>query len=194
MKIADLTSQEQYRLSRQLMEGEEAQWMGRPEPFSLLSKDYKGSLILRWIVAAVVLTGLIVAYSIWAIQAQAKYNIILVAVLVLACIYIFVVIPLMDRFSLMKRTFFCVTNKRILVFVSDRAPTTLNRSGLKLSLVNAENGCAHIAFGSATKLKPYRLRIGTITPPTDDSGNVTTGAVFYNIKDTVEVTNLFSGI
>ena len=194
MKLAELTPQEQYRLSHQLMEGEELQWLGRPEPFPLLSKDYKGILILRWSVVAVVLAGLILLYSIWAIQTQAKYSMILLAVLILACIYIFVVMPLMDRLTLMKRTFFCITSKRALVFVNERAPIALNRAGLKLKLTNAENGCFHIALGAATRIKPYRLRSSTITPPTDDRGNITTGAVFYSIKDAVEVTNLLSRI
>lgn len=192
MKISELTSQEQYRLSRQLLEGEEAQWLGRPERFSLLSKDYKGSLILRWIIAAVVLAALIIAYSVWVAGSAAKFNTILVLIIVLACVYIFVIIPVMDRFTLMNRTFFCVTNKRVLVFVSDRAPISLNRAGLNFSIINGENGCSHIAFGAAAKMRSHRLRIGTITPPTSEKGDTPIGAVFYNIKNAAEVTNLFS--
>ena len=194
MKITDLLPNEQYKLTRQLMDQEEVQWLGRPEPFSLLSKDYKGSLILRWVIVTVVLAAMIIAYTVWAIQTGASYSTMLVVILVLACIYIFVIIPYMDRFSLMKRTFFCVTNKRVMVFVSDRTPTLLNRAGLKHNLISAENGCAHIAFGTATSIKPHRLRVSTITPPTDDTAKNAVGAVFYNIKNAEELTNLLSGV
>lgn len=194
MKLADLLPNEQYKLTRQLMDQEEVQWLGRPEPFPLLSKDYKGNLILRWIIVAAVLVAIIVAYTVWAVLTGTSYSTVLVIVLILACIYIFAIIPYMDRFSLMKRTFFCVTNKRVLVFVSDRAPTLLNRAGLKYSLISAENGCTHVAFGAATKMKPHRLRVGTITPPTDDTAKNAVGAVFYNIKNAEELTNLLSGV
>lgn len=194
MKITDLLPHEQYNLSRQLLEQENVQWLSRPEPFPLLSKDYKGSLILRWIIAAAVLAALIIAYTVWSIQSGSEYNLLLVLIAILACIYIFVVIPYMDRFSLMKRTFFCVTNKRVLVFVSDRTPTMLNRTGLKYNLVAAENGCTHVAFGTAAAMKPYRLRVGTITPPADDTTKNAVGAVFYNIKGVDELSNILSGV
>lgn len=194
MKIADLLPNEQYKLSRQLMEQEEVQWLGRPEPFPLLSKDYKGSLILRWIIVAAVLAVLIIAYIVWAVQSGTEYSLLLVIIAILACIYIFVIIPCMDRFSLMKRAFFCVTNKRVMVFVSDRTPTLLNRTGLKYNLVAAENGCTHVAFGAASVMKHHRLRVGTITPPTDDTAKNAVGAVFYNIKDAEDLANILSGV
>lgn len=194
MKLDDLLPLEQYKLTRQLIDQEEVQWLGRPEPFPLLSKDYGGNLILRWIIAAVVLAAIIISYTVWAIHSGASYSTVLVVLLVLACVYIFVIIPYMDRFSLMKRTFFCVTNKRVMVFVSDRTPTLLNRAGLKYSLISAENGCTHVAFGAAAGMKPHRLRVATITPPTDDTAKNAVGAVFYNIKNAEELTNILSGV
>ena len=118
----------------------------------------------------------------------------LVVILVVVCVYISAVIPWLDRLTLMKRTFFCITNKRVLTFVNDRTPVALNRAGLKFRIAEGENGCSHIAFGTALKLKPGRFRMATIVPPTDKSATIPTGTVFYNIKAAGEAASIISNL
>ena len=42
------------RLKNILWEGEEVRWSGRPKPFSLFDHDSKNSILLTWIVSALV--------------------------------------------------------------------------------------------------------------------------------------------
>ena len=48
------------RLKNILWEGEEVRWSGRPKPFSLFDHDSKNSILLTWIVSALVLAAVIV--------------------------------------------------------------------------------------------------------------------------------------
>lgn len=192
MKLTDLTTDEQTKLTQQLTEEEEVQWLGRPAPFAFLSRDFKKNQILYWIIAGVVLAAAIIGYSIWAIQTGSHYKIGMVAALVLVCAYIFVGLPLTEWNSLSKRAFFCITNKRVMTFVGDREVVLLNRSGLKVRVVDGENGCSHIALGAAANLKPSRLRVTALNPVKDDNLVYATGTVFYSIKDAKEVVRLLS--
>ena len=61
------------RLKNILWEGEEVRWSGRPKPFSLFDHDSKNSILLTWIVSALVLAAVLSVFCL--IRIERKTNI-----------------------------------------------------------------------------------------------------------------------
>ncbi len=161
---------------------EEIQWVGRVQDFPLVSQENRTALLIRWIVCAVLAAALSILYPVWAVRSGNDYNVILSILIVIVFAYVAVLMPLLDRKSLQKAAY-CVTNKRVMVFMGDRPAVALNRAELRSRRVPAGGGCVHVLFGAAVDIKPSKYRITTIVPITDSTGNIPTGTIFYNVKE-----------
>ena len=60
------------QLKNILWEGEEVRWSGRPKPFPLIDQDSKNSILLTWIVSALVLAAVVVLM----IQRHRRYSLL----------------------------------------------------------------------------------------------------------------------
>lgn len=192
MKLEELKELERTQLNKTLQEGEEICWMGRTAPFPILTADHKKSQIIKWVILAVLLAAFIVGYSVWVTIKAMEFNVVVMVVVLLVAGYLFVFLPFKDRNTLMKESLYCVTSKRVLSFISDRPVIALNRAGLMMKMVDVGDGCFHVTFGSAVRMKPSHLREAAFMAPSDDETKVVTGAVFYHVKDVDGLTDLFS--
>lgn len=182
MNKVELHPSEQAKLADILLPEEELQWAGHSEAFPLVSKENKNGLMVRWLIAIVCAVVLSVIYAVWVSHSDRTYNILVELVILIAVAYFGFVVSVLDRRTLMNRALYCITNKRVLVFVADRPAIALNRAGLNSRCVSAEDGCIHILFGAAIDVNPRKYRITTIVSQTDKSGENSIGAIFYNIK------------
>ena len=106
------------RLKNILWEGEEVRWSGRPKPFSLFDHDSKNSILLTWIVSALVLAAVIVLMVFSSITGTRSFT----DVLIMAIVALFLPValsarPFMDKKCLEKNTLYAITNFRIIVLV-----------------------------------------------------------------------------
>ena len=81
------------RLKNILWEGEEVRWSGRPKPFSLFDHDSKNSILLTWIVSALVLAAVIVLMVFSSITGTRSFT----DVLIMAIVALFLPVALSAR-------------------------------------------------------------------------------------------------
>lgn len=182
METIQLTDRDSDQLKSLLLPGEEIQWRGTSEPFPLVVPENKARLIFRWILCAVLMIALSVIYPLWTRHIQGEYLAGVNVIIVLLFTYVGFFMPIIDRRTILRRTIYYVTSKRVITVVGDKSPYVLNRTGLKAEFIDSGNGCIHGLFGSAVGTKPGKCRLATLAPKTDDTGDLPTGVVFYNIR------------
>jgi len=182
MQELQLSPQIQSKLKDTLRPEEEVQWAGSCQPFPLVCAENKAPMIIRWILSALVAAALSIVYAVWIGNSGGQYNVIVELIILVACVYVAVLMPVLDRRTLMRDAAYFVTNKRVIVLMGDRPAIALNRAGLNMKVVDGPNGCSHVLLGAAINIKPRKYRITTILPPADKEGIAPTGAVFYQIK------------
>lgn len=165
-----------------LQNDEKVIWAGKPANFSLMDAATKTSIILRWLISAIIGIGCIVAYCV----AYGGTDIFepLVIVVVLAVMAFVILRPITDRRNIIKKVFYCITDKRVLVSVGNRDLYELNRNGLKASFTESTNGCVHVALGSCSDMGEKKFRVKALAPKRGQA-DVVTGFVMYNVDNTV---------
>jgi len=173
-----------------LLKDETVLWVGRPEPFPLTNKSNKMALMLRWIVCAVLLVALSAGYVVYSmgIPAGFKPSVIVVFVVVFGFIMLS---PVFDHNKVIKKCLYIVTDKRVIVAVSDTGFHAVGRAGLKVNALPAENGCVHLLFGAAVDTPAKKLITRAIVPVKADDGEVS-GIMFCNVKNTQEMQGFFN--
>ena len=159
-----------------LLPGEEIEWKSRPGTFPLLTKDSKGSLLLRWILCAAILVAITVLYAIVAQNKGVAFNYIVELILVIAAVYISIT-PILDWKKLQKKTCYYVTNKRI-ILMSGSNLYALNRAGINMKWVPADDDSVHILFGACQNKPSGTWRRYAIAPDPQDFA----GFVFYGVQ------------
>lgn len=171
------------RLKESLMKDEKILWRGRPEAFPLLTPANKKGMILRWVLCTVIFAALTLVYTLFTVSNdKLQFNLIVVAIFLLACAY-GAFLPALDRNKILKKCKYYVTDSRVIVTVGDNEAFALSRKGLKVLRVPGEVGCVTLLFGSHTGLPEKKQRVGAFVPGKDDKGELVTGISFYNIRE-----------
>ena len=98
------------QLKNILWEGEEVRWSGRPKPFPLIDQDSKNSILLTWIVSALVLAAVVVLMIFSAIAGTHSFT----EVLIMAAVALFLPVvlstrPFMDKKCLEESTLYALS-------------------------------------------------------------------------------------
>lgn len=165
-----------------LQADEKVLWAGKSADFKLVNSAMKSSLILRWIISIVVGLGLLIAYI--AIYAGSEVFQPLIIVVIVAAFGFLAARPFMDKSALVKKSGYCITDKRVLTCIGNRDVYDLARNGLKVSFTEAENGCIHAALGSCAGMAEAKLRAKALSPKRGQGDGVT-GFVLYNVESAV---------
>ncbi len=167
------------RIKKELRNGEEVIWAGKPKDFALMSEEVKSSFFTRWIVCAVVAVALLVVYFIANANAEqgVKSGIIILCLLVpiyLACL------PVLDKRNILKNCKYYVTDKRVIIDHAEKEFYSINKSCLRSEIVENEGGTITVMLGSLAGMKAGKRRSKAVIPDKDDGG-VVTGLVIYNV-------------
>lgn len=177
-----------YELNRfakeNLKEDEKIEWVGRPEPFSFISKFTRTNFIIRIAVAAVCAIVAIILYIILSDTANALVIAAIIIIAAIAGLY-----PIYDKRNMQNKTLYIITNQRVIRVLSSSEFDAIPRSSVKISTTDAGNDCIHAMFGSFANCSENRVFHNAATPKFDEKDNVI-GLVFYNVKKTPELTSL----
>lgn len=165
-----------------LQEGEKILWTGKPGQFALVNDAIKTSLLLRWIISAVVGIAVLAVYIIAYAGSDTFQPLIIV--IVVAVVVFLVARPVTDRNTLLKKVSYCITDKRVLFSDGRRDAYELARNGLKVSFVEGENGGVHAALGSCCDVAQAKLRSRALAPKRGKNDAIT-GFVLYNVDSAV---------
>ena len=156
-----------------LLPEEEILWKSRPGTFPLVTKE--SGLLLRWIICAIALIGVTVAYAVAARHTGAPFHVFVVLIVAVALAYI-AIVPILDWRNLQNKTHYYVTNKRI-ILMSGKTLYALNRTGLNMKCIEADDSI-HVLFGSGITRPAHSWRRYTVAPdPQSDPG-----FVFYGVS------------
>ena len=162
------------RCEDHLLPDEEIVWKSRPGVFPLVTKE--SGLLARWIICAVALVALTVAYLIAVQRTGAPFHIFVVLIIAVALAYI-AIVPIQDWKRLQKKTHYYVTSKRV-ILMSGKNLYALNRTGLIMKCVEADGGI-HVLFGACVTRPARSWRRYTVIPdPQSDPG-----FVFYCVSE-----------
>lgn len=164
-----------------LAEGEKPVWVGRPVEFGLTDGGMKTPVMLRIVICAVLAVALLAAYI--AVYAGTEVFQPLMIVVILAVFGFFALRPAMDRSNLIKRTVYCITDKRVILGAGNDV-FDISRSGLKTRIVDAGNGNVHVALGKCVETAENKYRVASLAPQRG-KGDMVTGFVMYNVDKCV---------
>lgn len=164
-----------------LIEGENPVWAGRPGNFGLTDGNMKASVIARIVICAVLAVALLAAYI--AVYAGTEVFQPLMIVVILAVFGFLGLRPSMDRNNLIKKTVYCITDKRVILGAGNDV-FDISRSGLKAKIVDAGNGNVHVALGKCVETAENKYRVASLAPQRG-KGDMVTGFVMYNVDKCV---------
>ena len=160
---------------------EEILWSGKAAPFPLMNSENKTSILIRWIICAVFVIGLVGGYFASAANTGVQIKPVVVLIVVFIGAYL-ALIPVLDRNAILGKRLYFITNRRVMVTEGNRGVWTLDKAGLKTKTPPGESG-THFLFGTATELSAKKARVSAVVPVKEDNGPGITGLVFYNVSD-----------
>ena len=174
---------------KELAQDEKILWKGIPEDFPLMSDEVKKNITKRWLGCIIAAVVLIVAYILLNLSLSGGINVALLIIALLVVAYL-AYVPVMDKNSVQKKIKYYISDRRVLIDYAEKDVYALPRAGLKSEIIDAGEGCIHIALGSSVGTKVKKRRVAAIMPDKDDNG-IVTGMFIYNVEDSTELRSLF---
>lgn len=168
-------------VSQMLLENETVLWSGRPEPFSLEDSISKRKLLSRIFACIATFAVLAGVYALLCYYFATDVKLAVVAFFFLVLAYI-ACQPIMDWHSISKNCKYFLTEQRIIVVYNGIRTAVLPRSALKVSSVDANNGCVHLLMGTLADHKGGNYVLDALCPPKSPDGVNVSGVLLYNVK------------
>lgn len=168
-------------VSQMLLENETVLWSGRPEPFSLEDSISKRKLLSRIFACIATFAVLAGVYALLCHYFATDVKLAVVAFFFLVLAYI-ACQPIMDWHSVSKNCKYFLTEQRIVVVYNGIRTAVLPRSALKVSSVDANNGCVHLLMGTLADHKGGNYVLDALCPPKSPDGVNVSGVLLYNVK------------
>lgn len=167
-----------------LQEGETIEWVSKAEPFVLLDQTNKQSLMIRWLISAVIAVLLVAGYLAMVGQNDVSASWVVIAVLLGGPIFA-AVRPLTDARALKKNVVFAITDRRAITSKGGSDFFAINLDEVTaIRFVEKAGGVGDVLFGDATKMKDRKLRLLSLVPQVfKEENNPLTGLVFYNVGE-----------
>ncbi len=175
-------------ITKELGDTESIQWKGAPEAFPLVEEFNKKFIYNRWIICAIAAALMVAAYGILNLAMGVSIWLLVICLLVVAY---FIFLPWFDKNSVYKNCKYYITTDRVILYYGERELYSLPLKGLKVNIMDAQEGCVHVELGSCVGTKAKKLRVCAFVPKKDDNGNVT-GLVLYNVEDSDILRRIFS--
>lgn len=136
------------QLKEALWEGEEVRWSGRPKPFPLMDSSVKSSIIITWAVSACVLAAL-AAILVPAVSSgrRSVSDVIILSFITLFLPAILSARPFVDKKCLEEKTFYAITNFRIIAIIKGEVMYLPIGKGMKVAVEHQADGCGNLRFG-----------------------------------------------
>jgi hypothetical protein len=165
-----------------LAKDEVLEWTATPKPYSILNDENKKSTMLFWIIAAVLLLALNIAYiAFCALDETAEFMAGVLVVTVGVPLFLFIN-PIRDEKHIAKQLL-AITNKRAIVFHKSNKELSLpfdaiGAVGIEAS-VDAE--CSHIRIGAPVANAPVKKLRNFAIIGKRDNNDKCIGLVFYHV-------------
>lgn len=151
------------RLQEVLLEGEEVRWSGRPAPFRLLQRQYRGGFFATWLlsVCVVVLAAAVLAPMF--AQAGGRQSDFLVLLIVVAFFPAMLSLrPVLDKLCLEKNTLYAITNLRVIALVRDDLMYIPISKALHVAIEDRDADCGNLCFDQAIGQKSWAGRANAV--------------------------------
>lgn len=170
-------------VKNELRKDETILWQGAPEPFPLIERGNRLSVLRLWIITVVFSVSMIAAYCTQNIAWEMRFviGIVVVALLVMSA-------PFIERVRVQKQKFY-LTNERAFLVMGPRTMYTMELSAIdKVQVVEDVANHACIAMGSCLferMRKEMRWRACHPQMNTQDTEQrrLVDGMVFYDVAD-----------
>jgi hypothetical protein len=165
-----------------LAKDETVKWSATPKPYSILNEENKSATIRLWIIAAVVLLVLNIAYIALCVTDDAVEFMPGVLVVTIGVPVFIFVNPIRDKMHITKQLA-AITDKRVIVFHKSNKEQSIAIE--EVDAVHTEPstdaGCCHMRIGSAVTDAPAsKLRRFAIMGKRDNEDKCV-GLVFYHL-------------
>lgn len=171
------------RLHAALWAGEALRWSGRPKPFRLMDKNFQSSILITWVISALIMLAAAVLLILpLATGSRALSDLVILSVMILFLPVILSARPLMDKHCLEEQTIYAITNYRIIVIVKDDVMSLPIGKGMKVAVDDQEDGCGTIRFGELVGKPARKSRAHAVLGlRSDDSKTSIIGLLFYHV-------------
>ncbi|MEA4932312.1 MAG: hypothetical protein VB071_01780 [Lawsonibacter sp.] len=189
------------RLHAALWDGEEIRWSGRPKPFRLMDKTFQSSILITWVISALVVlaaAGLLIPSLAADSRSLSDIVILSVIILFLPVIILFLPVilsarPLMDKRCLEEKTIYAITNFRIIAIVKDEVMYLPIGKGMKVTVEYQEDGCGTLRFGELVGKPARKSRTHAVLGlHSDNSKADVLGLLFYHVDQPDQLTRYFA--
>jgi len=166
-------------LKNALRDKETVLWKSRPAPFELLDAENKASVLVKWIVSAVVALTFCILYF----SHNDTYNYYVIGFVFLLVLAV-AISPLTAR-SAISRQLYAVTNQRVFVVTKDRTAYYMEFNDIDaMRVLKSANGHHTLALGSSILPKIEKnVRWTAAHPKTEGQGEHAVGMVLYSLPD-----------
>ena len=177
------------RLKEALWDGEEVRWTGKPKPFALLGSDCKTEFLITWVIsAAILLTVLCFIVSQLISGARSLMDILVMSAVILFVPAILSIRPFLDKKCLEQKSFYAVTNYRVITMVKDEILFMSIDKNLKAAVEQEENGCGNLCFGEAIGKSPRKSRaLAVVGLRGGEARQLTEGLMFYHVEQPEQI-------
>lgn len=176
-------------LQKELYDGEQILWQGKPEPFELMDAVYKKPLTVTWAASAAVLLIFFAFYIPFYIRTASKPSQLLIALFLVGLVpFALSFQPIATRRSLLKNVTYVFTNQRA-ICVNHTQINAFEISKETLCRVETlPNGSTVIYMGEdGCKIKPSSSRDAAVRRIKTPDSDKLTGMVFYGVKNGVDI-------
>ena len=172
------------RIKKLLKADEHVRWIGKAEKDPFLNDSNRSSMILRWVLTAVIAVGLSVLYAVYCSNKAIPYywavNIFTIGV----PLYI-AVLPYMDHKRL-RKVIYAITDRRVIVSANDNRAYDMLLSHVDSIQISRGIGGTTLILGSAVaNASENKLRVLSLYGKMDEvcGKERTVGAALYNLAD-----------
>jgi len=182
------------KISKDLKEGEEIIWVGKPEGLKMLDVPYGSSVIIRWIICLIVVASGLWYGLIFAPSAEyLSVNTDVVMVIWVAIGIILAVWPFLDLSMLKTKCCYCITNQRAIIFIKSVSSAAKEKSLADVSEITFDiiaDDRGNIYIGSKLKDSQKRARTSVLAPSMGKEDEEYP-LVFHSIINPEEILGLF---
>ena len=171
------------RLKESLWDGEVVRWSGRPEPFVLMEKTFKSSIIATWVASACFLAGVLMFLI--PSTTTGSYTVSDTMILGIIALFLPAILsarPIMDKKCLEEKTLYAITNYRIIAVVRDEVMYLPIGKGMEVAVEQQEDGCGNLRFGELVGKPAEKSRTHAVLGlRSDDCNSDMRGLLFYHV-------------
>lgn len=180
------------RLNQILLEGETVRWSGRPAPFRLMACSSRNHMIASWVISAAVMLLAIFVLLPYTGPRPLSESLLILLVIGFAPVLISTR-PLLDKRILERKTFYAITNYRIIAIVKDDIMYIPISKQLQVAVEAQDANHGSLRFNETIgKASSKALAHAVVGIRQEGALNNMRGMLFYHIPEPEQLLHYFA--